>query len=124
MTETIIPVPEDWKKRAFMDKAAYQAAYDASLKDPDAFWGKEAARLDWITPFTKVKNTSFDAADLHIKWFEDGALNVSANCIDRHLANARRPDRHHLGRRRSQADSKHITYRRTACARSAALPMC
>jgi len=86
MSESLIPVPDAWKKRAHMDKAAYQAAYKASISDPDGYWGKEAARLDWIKPFTRVKNTSFDAANLHIKWFEDGVLNVSANCIDRHLA--------------------------------------
>jgi len=69
-----------------MDKAAYQAAYEAATKDPHGFWKKEAARLDWLKPFTKVRNTSFDAASLSIKWFEDGALNVASNCIDRHLA--------------------------------------
>ena len=86
MSDNLFPVPQEWRARAFMDKKAYDAAYKASIADPDGFWKKEAARLDWMTPFTKVKNTSFDAADLHIKWFEDGALNVAANCIDRHLA--------------------------------------
>ncbi|HWA68659.1 MAG TPA: acetate--CoA ligase [Rhizomicrobium sp.] len=86
MSDNLFPVPQEWRARAFMDKKAYDAAYKASIADPDGYWGREAARLDWMTPFTKVKNTSFDAADLHIKWFEDGALNVAANCIDRHLA--------------------------------------
>ena len=60
--------------------------YAASVADPDAFWGEHGKRLDWIRPFTRVKNTSFDYPDVSIKWFEDGKLNVSANCIDRHLA--------------------------------------
>ena len=86
MSESLIPVAEEWKKRAFMTEAQYEAAYAESLRDPDAYWGKEAARLDWMRPFTKVKNVSWDPDNLSIKWFEDGALNVSANCIDRHLA--------------------------------------
>jgi acetyl-CoA synthetase len=110
MTETIIPVPEDWKKRAFMDKAAYDSAYAASLADPDGYWGQEAGRLDWITPFTTVKNTSFDAADLHIQWFEDGALNVAANCIDRHLAQ-RGGQTAIIWEGDDPADSRHITYK-------------
>ena len=60
--------------------------YAASVADPDAFWGEQGKRLDWIKPYTRVKNTSFDYHDVSIKWFEDGKLNVSANCIDRHLA--------------------------------------
>ena len=73
-----------------------------SIKDPDTFWKRQAARLDWIKPFTKVRDVSWDPDNLHIKWFEDGALNVAANCIDRHLRQARQPDRDHLGRRRSR----------------------
>ena len=110
MSDSLFPVPAEWKNRAFMDKAAYQAAYAASLADPDGFWMKEAARLDWLKPFTKVKNTSFDAADLHIKWFEDGALNVAANCIDRHLA-TRGEQTAIIWDGDNPADSKHITYR-------------
>ena len=64
----------------------YQAMYKESVENPDAFWAEHGKRIDWIKPFTKVKNTSFNKDDLHIKWFEDGTLNVSANCIDRHLA--------------------------------------
>ncbi len=63
----------------------YQKMYEASVDDPDKFWGHEAKRLDWIKLFTKVKNTSFSYPDISIKWFEDGELNVAANCIDRHL---------------------------------------
>jgi acetyl-CoA synthetase len=85
MSDTLIPVPADWKSRAFVDAAKYDAMYADSVRDPEAFWGNEAKRIDWIKPFTKVKNVSFDPANLSIKWFEDGSLNVAANCIDRHL---------------------------------------
>ncbi|MBN9554664.1 MAG: acetyl-coenzyme A synthetase, partial [Alphaproteobacteria bacterium] len=74
MSEQIIPVLEDWKKRAFVGASEYAARYGASVEDPEGFWGKEAGRLDWLKPFTKVSDVSFDAKDLHIRWFEDGAL--------------------------------------------------
>jgi acetyl-CoA synthetase len=86
MAEKIYQIPAEWTQRAFIDKAKYEAMYAASIKDPNAFWGEQAKRLDWIKPFTKVKNTSYDPANVSIKWFEDGVLNVAANCIDRHLA--------------------------------------
>ena len=60
--------------------------YAASVSDPSAFWGEQGQRLDWTKPYTRVKNTSFDYHNVSIKWFEDGELNVAANCIDRHLA--------------------------------------
>jgi hypothetical protein len=60
--------------------------YAASIADPEAFWAEHGKRIDWIKPFTKVKNTSFEFGNVDIKWFEDGTLNVSANCVDRHLA--------------------------------------
>ncbi len=63
----------------------YAEMYAASVTDPDAFWGEHGKRIDWIKPYSKVKNTSFDFHNVSIKWFEDGKLNVSANCIDRHL---------------------------------------
>jgi acetyl-CoA synthetase len=81
----IYPVPADWAEKAFLTSEGYQAAYSRSLADPENFWRDEAERIDWMTPFTKVKNTSFNEADFGIKWFEDGVLNVSANCLDRHL---------------------------------------
>ncbi len=86
MSEKIYAVPADWKKRAFADDAKYQEMYARSVNDPNGFWGAEAKRIDWIKPFTKVKNTSFDTHNVSIKWFEDGTLNVAYNCIDRHLA--------------------------------------
>ncbi len=110
MSENLIPVPEEWKKRAFMTKAQYEAAYAESVRDPDGFWGQEAKWLDWLTPFTKVKNVSWDPDNLSIKWFEDGALNVAANCIDRHLE--KRGDQTAIiWEGDDPKDSKHITYK-------------
>ena len=83
--ETVIPVPAEWAARAKVDTARYAEMYRQSLGDPDAFWREQGRRIDWIKPFTKVSNWSFDEADFGIKWFEDGVLNVSANCLDRHL---------------------------------------
>ena len=73
-----------WKRNALIDNETYLAWYARSVKDPDAFWGEHGKRIDWFKPYTKVKNASFDG-DVSIKWFEDGELNVSYNCIDRHL---------------------------------------
>ena len=86
MSEKIHPVPADFAKRAFVDHAKYLEMYKRSVVDPDGFWREQAQRIDWITPFTRVKNTSFKLPNVSIKWFEDGELNVSANCLDRHLA--------------------------------------
>lgn len=87
MSDKIYDVPAEWSKRAYADTAKYNEMYAASIKDPDTFWAAAAKRVDWITPFTKVKNTSYAPGNVSIKWFEDGTLNVSHNCIDRHLAN-------------------------------------
>ena len=81
-----VNVPEAWKENAFIDDAKYQALYKQSIEDPDTFWSSSAQRVDWIKPFTRVKNTSFEYPDVSIKWFEDGTLNVAANCVDRHIA--------------------------------------
>ncbi len=68
-----------------VDAAGYAAQYAQSVSDPEGFWSEQAQRISWIKPFTKVKNTSFEPGNIDIRWFEDGTLNVSANCIDRHL---------------------------------------
>ncbi|MZR31347.1 acetate--CoA ligase [Sneathiella litorea] len=81
----LYPVPQELAKTAWADKTSYQAMYRASIEDPDAFWGEHGKRIDWIKPYTKVKDVSFAKDDLHIKWFYDGTLNVSYNCLDRHL---------------------------------------
>lgn len=78
------PIPDKIKNRAWIDREAYDKLYQQSIEQPDIFWAQHASRLDWIKPFTKVKNATFDAA-VSIKWFEDGVLNVAYNCIDRHL---------------------------------------
>ncbi|MPT48614.1 MAG: acetate--CoA ligase [Sphingobium sp.] len=85
MSEALYPVPEIWADSAKINAERYDRLYAESITDPDAFWRREAQRLEWITPFTKVKNASFHEADFGIKWFEDGELNIAANCIDRHL---------------------------------------
>ncbi|MBC9245643.1 acetate--CoA ligase [Paracoccus sp. 11-3] len=77
-------VPEGFED-AFVTPDNYQTLYDESINDPDGFWGREGHRLDWIEPYTKVKNTDFTFGNVSIKWFEDGVLNASVNCIDRHL---------------------------------------
>ena len=72
--------------RAHVDAAKYDEMYAASINDPDAFWGEHGKRIDWIKPYTQVKDVSFDFGSVNINWYADGTLNVSANCIDRHLA--------------------------------------
>jgi len=90
MSENVlIPVPAAWAKKAYVDDIGYRAMHAAALADPEAFWGVHGQRLDWITPYTRVKDTSFNREDFHIRWYQDGVLNVSANCIDRHLAKRR-----------------------------------
>ncbi|MBZ0164827.1 MAG: acetate--CoA ligase [Notoacmeibacter sp.] len=85
MTAHTHPVKPEWKKDALIDNETYLAWYKRSVDDPEGFWAEHGKRVDWIRPYTKVKNTIFGHPDVSIKWFEDGTLNVSANCIDRHL---------------------------------------
>jgi len=86
MSDKAYPVTPEWANRAWLDDAKYTALYERSVKDPEAFWAENGRRIDWIKPYTKVKNTTFGPGEVSIKWFEDGTLNLSANCIDRHLA--------------------------------------
>ena len=106
----LFPVSEDWAGRAIIDAERYQALYEASIKDPDTFWRQEAQRIDWMKPFTRVKNVSYDPKNLSIKWFEDGSLNVSVNCIDRHLAD-RGDQVAIIWEGDDPKDSKKVTYR-------------
>ncbi|PKR58699.1 acetate--CoA ligase [Thalassospira lohafexi] len=85
MSANVYPVPDDIAKNALIDKSKYDAMYKQSIEDPEGFWGEHGKRIDWIKPYSTVKNVSYDANDLYIKWYEDGTLNVSANCLDRHL---------------------------------------
>ncbi|MGA3302535.1 MAG: acetate--CoA ligase [Methylovirgula sp.] len=86
MSDKVYPVSAEWAKRAYVDAAKYAELYAHSINDPDGFWGEEGrGRIDWIKPFTKVKNTSFGPGRVSIKWYEDGVTNVAMNCLDRHL---------------------------------------
>ena len=79
-------VPDEWRKTAYVDSEKYQQMYEASVNSPYTFWKEHAQRVDWIKPFTTVQNTNFGPEKVSIKWFEDGTLNVCANCVDRHVA--------------------------------------
>jgi len=80
------PASAEFIANAHVDAEKYSEMYAASVADPDAFWAEHGKRIDWIKPFTKVKNTSFEFGKVDIKWYEDGTLNVAANCVDRHVA--------------------------------------
>jgi len=110
MSEKIYPVPTEWESRAFIDNAKYKAMYAHSVSDPEGFWAEHGKRIDWIKPFTKVKNTSFDPHNVSIKWFEDGTTNVSMNCVDRHLA-TRGDQVAIIWEGDSPDDSRNITYK-------------
>jgi len=87
MSDTqVFPVPAEWAAKAWADEARYRQMYRRSVADPEGFWGEHGRRLDWIKPYTKVKDTSFASRDLHIRWYADGTLNACYNCVDRHLA--------------------------------------
>jgi acetyl-CoA synthetase len=86
MSHKVYPVSPEWASRAWIDDKAYRSLYERSVRDPAEFWGEMGRRIDWIRPYTQVKNTSFGPSpDVSIKWFDDGTLNVCANCVDRHL---------------------------------------
>jgi acetyl-CoA synthetase len=86
MTDKTYAPSAEFTKNAHINREQYDALYAQSIADPEAFWGEQGKTLDWIEPYTKVKSTNFNFGTVDIKWFEDGILNVSANCIDRHLA--------------------------------------
>jgi acetyl-CoA synthetase len=108
--DALYPVPAAWAARAHVDADRYQAMYAEALADPDGFWRREAQIIDWMTPFTTVSNSSFNEADFGISWFADGALNVSANCLDRHLA-TRGDTAAIIWEGDDPADTRTITYR-------------
>ena len=110
MADKIYPVPAEWRQQAFISAAKYQELYARSLNDPDGFWGEMGRRIEWFTPYTKVKNTSFDPHRLMIRWFEDGVTNVAHNCVDRHLA-GHGEDTAIIWEGDDPADHKHITYK-------------
>ena len=83
-------VPAAFAAHSAMRHRDYVREYQAAIDEPDAFWARIAGRLDWMRAPTKIKDVSFDAEDFRIRWFEDGELNASVNCLDRHLAEHRR----------------------------------
>jgi acetyl-CoA synthetase len=85
MSDKVYSVPAVWKKKAYFDEASYKKTYAESVSNPSKFWAKQAKRLEWIKAPKKIKNVSYAYPDVSIKWYEDGVLNVSSNCIDRHL---------------------------------------
>ncbi len=105
----VFPVPEAWAKRAHMNAAAYDAAVARVEQDPEGYWRDVASRLDWIKPFTEVKDVSYRREDFRIRWFADGVLNVSANCLDRHLP-SRANDIAIIWEGDDPKDSRKITY--------------
>ncbi|MDX7805909.1 acetate--CoA ligase [Aeromonas caviae] len=106
----VYPVKAHIGNGALLDKEGYEAMYQASVQDPDAFWGEQGKILDWMTPYTRVKNTSYDPGHVSIKWYEDGLLNVSANCLDRHL-NERGDKVAIIWEGDNPAEDRKITYR-------------
>ncbi|HCW91874.1 MAG TPA: acetyl-coenzyme A synthetase, partial [Marinobacter sp.] len=106
----LYPVAPDVAERALLNKQQYEDMYRQSVEDPEAFWGEHGKRIDWIKPYTKVKNTTYDYNRLSIKWFEDGVLNASANCLDRHL-DTRGDKTAIIFEGDDPADSRHVTYR-------------
>jgi acetyl-CoA synthetase len=106
----VYPVPAGLAESAWADNEKYLAMYKQSVEDPDGFWGEQGKRLDWIKPYTKVKNVSFASKDVSIKWYEDGTLNASANCLDRHLA-TRGDQTAIIWEGDDPKDSKNITYK-------------
>ena len=85
MDDTIFPVTNDVAAQALIDDETYQAMYAESIADPESFWNKHGKRIDWIKPYTKIKNTKYSKEEVSIKWYEDGTLNACWNCVDRHL---------------------------------------
>jgi len=83
--ELIFKVPKKWSNNAYVDRKEYEKKYKLSIKDNDGFWKKEGKRIDWIKPYTKIKDVKYSKTDVKIRWYYDGTLNASANCIDRHL---------------------------------------
>ena len=109
MANELFPVPQSWMKAAHCDNAKYLKMYNDSIADPESFWGEQAKRIDWFKPWTKVKDGSFED-DVRFQWFVDGKLNISYNCLDRHLK--KRGDQVAIIWESDDPNaSKHITYK-------------
>ena len=83
--ELIYRTKKEWIRQSLANKKEYEKKYNQSIKDNEGFWKKEGKRINWIKPYTKIKDIKYSKTDVHIKWYYDGTLNASANCIDRHL---------------------------------------
>src|SRR3712207_6457313 len=110
MEEKIYDVPSEVTHRAYLDDAGYLAKYEASIKDPEAFWAEEAKRIHWFKAPTRIKNTNFGPETVSIRWFEDGVTNVAYNCVDRHL-HTRGDQVAIIWEGDDPSESKKITYR-------------
>jgi hypothetical protein len=112
MADEVIAVSADWAKRAYVDEAGYKSMYEASIADPAGFWNEHGKRIDWIKPYSAeaVRDVDYNG-DVRIRWFHDGVLNVSANCIDRHLSH-RADQTAIIWEGDDPAKSEKITYRK------------
>ncbi|WP_375464818.1 acetate--CoA ligase, partial [uncultured Methylobacterium sp.] len=110
MGETIVEVQDAWRAGAHVDDTQYLEMYRASIVDPEQFWGEHGRRIDWSTPYSQVKNTSFEPGNVSIAWFSDGKTNVAYNCVDRHLE-TRGDQTAIIWEGDSPDESRHITYR-------------
>jgi len=110
MSHNVIhPVPEGWKQRAWIDNERYLVEYQRSIDDPEGFWAEHGKRLDWIKPYTEIKDCSY-TGDVSIRWFADGTLNAATNCLDRHLA-TRGDQTAIIWEGDDPAEARHISYR-------------
>ncbi len=110
MSDKTYPPSAAFTAKAHIDQATYEAMYAASISDPTAFWAEHGRRIDWIKPFSTVKDISYTLGEVSIKWFEDGTLNVAANCIDRHLATRANQTAIIWEPDDPQEEAQHITY--------------
>ena len=111
MTSPTYPPSAEFAANAHVDAAKYDEMYAASINDPEAFWAEHGKRIDWIKPFTKVKDVNYNFGEVSIKWYEDGEMNVSANCIDRHLGTRGDQTAIIFEPDNPEDSAKHISYR-------------
>lgn len=106
----VYPVKDSAKQRSKIDAEQYQRLYQQSIDNPEQFWSEQGKRIDWIKPYSKVKDVSYDLSNLHIQWYYDGVLNASVNCLDRHLA-SRGEQTAIIHEGDEPSESRHISYR-------------
>ena len=106
----IVPVSGEWARSARVDDAGYREMYRRSIEDPEGFWAEHGRCVDWIRPYSRIRDVSYAPDDVHVRWFEDGTLNASANCLDRHLE-TRGDKTAVIWEGDDPADSRKLTYR-------------